>query len=195
LNQIRWRSRIFVATTVICLATVMRAQVLAQQPEVPVTWSLVATVAPRAAGRVHARLTASIAQGWHLYSISQPEGGPNATEINLDPKSPYQLTGPIAGPPPTSAFDPNFRIRTEFYTDSAAFDLPLSVHKKAEPLAPIVVMVRYQACSRRLCTQPLHATAGATPMRASATVAPPLRSKNQSRFRPDGARLNHSGKN
>jgi thiol:disulfide interchange protein len=40
-------------------------------------------------------ITADIATDWHLYSITQPPGGPLKTEIDLAPSSSYQLLGPF----------------------------------------------------------------------------------------------------
>src|SRR3990172_846369 len=38
-------------------------------------------------------ITADIAPGWHVYSLTQPPGGPTKTKIELTPSSQYQLAG------------------------------------------------------------------------------------------------------
>jgi suppressor for copper-sensitivity B len=47
-------------------------------------------------------ITATLAPGWHLYSLEQPPGGPKRTSIEIDSASPMQPAGPFtATPPPT----------------------------------------------------------------------------------------------
>src|SRR5688572_22253663 len=40
-------------------------------------------------------ITAEIAEGFHIYSVTQKPGGPIATKINLDSSSDYKLAGAI----------------------------------------------------------------------------------------------------
>ena len=49
-------------------------------------------------------ITADIATDWHLYSITQPAGGPLKTEIDLEPSSSYQLLGPFVANPPYHSY-------------------------------------------------------------------------------------------
>jgi hypothetical protein len=51
------------------------------------------------------RVTAKIAKGWHIYSMTQPKGGPIATKIKLAP-GPFKATGDFkASPAPKSHID------------------------------------------------------------------------------------------
>jgi thiol:disulfide interchange protein len=48
-------------------------------------------------------ITARIAPDWHVYAITQPPGGPQATKIRLQPSPDYRLIGPLrAFPEPKS---------------------------------------------------------------------------------------------
>src|SRR3954468_7968333 len=69
------------------------------------------TSAPNVAagGRVTVGLRATIPSGWHLYSVTQPPGGPVPTTIDIATPQ-FKLAGPIDGPIPVSAYDPNFSI-------------------------------------------------------------------------------------
>ena len=40
-------------------------------------------------------VSAAIKPGWHIYSITQPEGGPIATKIDVDPTPGVKLAGPF----------------------------------------------------------------------------------------------------
>ena len=69
---------------------------LAAAQEDPIKWSLAKTPASAAAGQTfRIDLTATIDEGWHLYSISQPPGGPITTRISVAKDQPFTLAGAI----------------------------------------------------------------------------------------------------
>ena len=100
-----------------------------------------------------AKLLAEVESGWHLYALSQPEGGPIATTIKLPEKTEFTLDGKVTSAKPITEFDPNFEIDTKFFKDKADFTIPLKASKdsKGEVLA---INVRYQLCNDRLCLPP-----------------------------------------
>jgi len=131
----------------------------AQQPRLrPVTWSLTVPATPRsgATGTVTtAQLRARIDPGWHLYSLTQPAGGPRATLIEVVGEPPFRLGGAIGRPAPDTIPDANFGIMSEIYDDSVTFRLPIAARS---PLPGgrrrLVVAITYQACTSRLCLTP-----------------------------------------
>ena len=101
------------------------AATIASAQEDPVKWSAATkakTVRPGASFDV--QVTATMGEGWHLYSLTQPPP-PIATRITVAKGQPFAVGGPIDGPLPQTAFDQSFGIDTEFYADSAAFTLPV----------------------------------------------------------------------
>ncbi len=124
----------------------------------PVTWALSAPPMPEAAGpgvTGFADLQALIAPGWHLYSMTQPSGGPRATRIEVVDGSVFRLAGSIRRPAPDTIPDANFGIMSEVYDDSVTFRVPLT----ERPRRPwgrrrLIVAVTYQACTSRLCLTP-----------------------------------------
>lgn len=110
------------------------------------------TVAVRATGHdtTSAVLTARIDRGWHMYSLTQPPGGP--VPLAFDVRAPFRVAGRVTAPAPHIRFDREFGIAIEQYDDSATFVLPLSA--PASTRAPLHVMVRYQACDDRVCLAP-----------------------------------------
>src|SRR5438477_11092537 len=78
-------------------------------------------------------VSSAIPVGWHLYSLTQPPGGPIATTIDVGPRALVSLRGVIGSTLPTMAPDPNFGIESEWYEDSAAFRLPLRIAASAAP--------------------------------------------------------------
>jgi DsbC/DsbD-like thiol-disulfide interchange protein len=123
----------------------------------PIRWSL-AQAAPRPVARgsmIEVKLNAEIRQGWHLYSIGQPSGGPIATEISLPGGQPFTFAKPIAAPKPHVVFDPGFNMRVELYTDTASFVLPIKVAATAPAGSQtLTVEARYQSCNDDVCLPP-----------------------------------------
>jgi len=127
----------------------------AQGDEHPVRWSLkVKNSGVKPGARVVALVTAKISPGWHVYSITQPRGGPVATTITVPENPSFRLVAPITGPKPDKAFDPNFQMETELYEDSAVFKLPLLVKSNAPPNSTLRVGVYFQTCNAHLCLPP-----------------------------------------
>jgi len=129
-----------------------------QQAEInPIKWTLkpLQTAKPLKAGdKFTLQLTASIEDGWHLYSTEEMPQGPKPTRIVLTPNQPFELSD-IDSPAPLRAVDPNFGAETEFYEHSATFALAVQVKNDA-PAGPhkVTVQVRYQSCTETMCLLP-----------------------------------------
>lgn len=105
-------------------------------------------------GRVlDAILSAEIGEGWHLYAMDQPPGGPIPTTIAVPEGSPYVLNGAVSSPEPITEHDPNFDIETKFFADSAEFRIPLKTTKDAS-VGSLGINIRYQLCNDKLCLPP-----------------------------------------
>lgn len=113
----------------------------------------VAAVAPGAAFRV--QLVATMGEGWHLYSTTQPPGGPIATRITVSKGQIVTLDGKIEAPAPQVSFDQNFGMDTELFEGEVTFVLPLRVAADATP-GPhtIAVETYFQACNDQVCLPP-----------------------------------------
>lgn len=123
---------------------------IAQEPPRPVRWSL--RVPPDTGGaRRMAELTARIEPGWHLYSLTQPPGGPIATRIQLL-GLPTPRLALLERRRPDTLPDAVFGIMSEFYDDSVTIRVPLSA--AARPGRRLLVAVTFQACTSRLCLTP-----------------------------------------
>ena len=147
------------------------------QPKSPVTWSLVAPAATAADGTATATVTAAIDPGWHLYSISQPPGGPITTTIVTPEASAFERNGDITGPAPKRFNDPNFdNLETEYYDTQAVFRVPVRVKAGVGAGSQaLAVAARFQACNDTSCTLPRTVTmtaAVAVPAGVSLVAAP-----------------------
>jgi DsbC/DsbD-like thiol-disulfide interchange protein len=122
----------------------------------PVVWTGAAQPARVAAGgKVSVTLAAAIDTGWHLYSTTQPAGGPVPTKIAVAGPTGFALEGALGFPKPTVHPDPNFGINVETYDKAVTFTVPVRVDKTA-PVGTdtVVVTARYQACNATLCLPP-----------------------------------------
>ncbi len=134
---------------------------LALTTPVVVTWSAPATlVRTRSPGTVSVRVHASLIPGWHIYSMTQKPGGPKPLTFALE-KAPGFSLGPVSGPKPENKYDAEFRMNTEVYSGDADFVVPV---RWAKPLArgdtELKLIVRYMACSDKLCLPPRKETLG-----------------------------------
>ena len=127
--------------------------------DAPVSWSLNSAAAERPlkpGGKFTAQLAAKIAPGWHLFSLSQPPGGPLATRVTLPEDQAFKLAGAIHGPPFKALYNTVFKMNTEVYEEEARFEVP--VEARVDAAGPggqkLLVAVRFQACSDTLCLLP-----------------------------------------
>lgn len=94
--------------------------------------------------------TATIAPGYHLYSIDNPAGGSNPLVFYFDTKGCQTDGAPSADHPYTKEFDDTFEVDQHFYTDKVVFT------QKLRPTAAnysVDVEIKGQACNDTGCTQ------------------------------------------
>src|SRR5215469_3044736 len=101
------------------------------------------------------QLSAEITGGWHMYSITQPPGGPAVTVITVPTTQPFKLAGEIAGPAPHTAYDANFEMNTETYEERAEFNVPVALSSNTHPGdQKLNIDVRFQVCNDTMCMPP-----------------------------------------
>jgi thiol:disulfide interchange protein len=128
----------------------------AGQADDPVKWSAkVAAKTVRPGATLDVTVTGVAEDEWHVYSVTQGPGGPVPTTITIGPRALFTRAGAIRGPQPTTAFDPNFEIKTETYDGRFALVVPVRVSPDAPASAATLhIEVGYQACTSRLCLPP-----------------------------------------
>lgn len=120
----------------------------------PISWALAApagaSVAP--GSTVTLALTATIEDGWHLYSLKLDPGGPIPTSITVPAGQPFTLAGDVVEPLPKSVFEPNFNQVLDYHVEKVTFSVPV---KSAPNTAPgkqtVKIRASYQTCNDRLC--------------------------------------------
>ena len=75
-------------------------------------------------------ISTEIAAGWHTYSITQPAGGPNRTQIKLAPSDEYSAGEFKADPPPHVRMDDAFPgVPQEEHTGHVTWTAPLTLRQ------------------------------------------------------------------
>lgn len=151
----------------------------------PVKWRLDAAQAKAERSekgqKIEVSLNASIEEGWHLYALDQPSGGPVATTIKATEASPWKVEGETKSPKQIVRPDPNFTVdgkplETRSFTNEVSFKVPLASAADAS-IESVSLDVRFQACNDSLCLPPrtMRVTAaGAERVTAKATETPNL---------------------
>ena len=144
----------------LCLSVLFLA-FTAEAQQNPLSWSLDSDAKgqPLKAGQnFKARLSATIEEGWHLYALDQPKGGPIATKITVPEDSVFKIDGSIESPKPTIKLDPNFLIEekpieTKFFEKQATFVIPIKMAGDGSG-SDLAINVYYQACNDTYCLPP-----------------------------------------
>ena len=162
---IRWQT--YVRALLLMLGVPALTPSRAESQEHPIRWSLITPPTEITQGRTASvQLHAIIPAGWHLYSTTQPRGGPVPTIITVPAGSAFAMIGRVRAPEPDVAPDRNFELLTETYADSVTF--VARVMARRQGATTLVLSVAYQTCTDRFCLPPMTES-----VEAPVTVLPP----------------------
>lgn len=119
----------------------------------PVRWTISPPVTVlRTDYAVPVNLSATIDNGWYIYSVTQKAGGPTPMTVTVAPSPPFSIEGGVTAPAPVVVFDKEFNINTERYEGAPSFVVPVAakIATGAVPQA-LDVKVRFQACNETMC--------------------------------------------
>ncbi|RPH33591.1 MAG: DUF255 domain-containing protein [Bacteroidales bacterium] len=117
------------------------------QVEDPVSWSSKAINIE--GNKYEITINATIDQGWHLYSISLPEGGPIATTFTFKPTPDFKLVGKVKEiTKSTTEHDEIFNLDLSYFAKEATFS---QIVELTTNTTEINVNVEYQACFSDKC--------------------------------------------
>jgi thiol:disulfide interchange protein DsbD len=123
----------------------------------PIVWSIAPVAGPLRAGETTTVvISAKLQAGWHVYSITQPAGGPTATRITVPSDQPYALAGePSPTVQPQVTYDDAFRMNVQEHANAVSFNVPVRATANVAASGDSVrVNVRYQVCNASLCFPP-----------------------------------------
>jgi len=133
-------------TILLWIITISQAQILK-----PITWDIQLIDSETAEKEI--RFTATAAEGWHVYDMNLPKGGPVSTSILFETKQGLELIGaPEASIAPTTVQDELFKMELRWYAGTVVFTQKLQVTEWAK--FKIAGEVEYMACNDETCLAP-----------------------------------------
>jgi len=104
------------------------------------------------------RVTANIAEGWHIYSTTQASGGPLPTKIKIDPVKGVEISGAFqAEPKPAVTMEPEVwpGLSIETHEGKVTWTAPLEISQDVDFASlEISGFVEAQACNDSGCLPP-----------------------------------------
>jgi thiol:disulfide interchange protein DsbD len=139
-------------TGVIALLAILAGIAPGQQRN-PVQWTFTPESTVAAPGStVPVQITAKLEDGWHIYALTNPEGGPTPTTIRVTPPNPAVAALRLYQPKPETKFDQNFNMNVEAFEHELVLYAGVELAKDAPPgETEISLLVRYQACTDKEC--------------------------------------------
>lgn len=97
-------------------------------------------------------LTASIEEGWHLYSqYIENNVGPVPTSFSFKSSNDFQLIGQVGEPKAIQKYDENFEATLDFFEKQVTFKQKIKTFKSTNLEGTITFMV----CNESMCLPPV----------------------------------------
>lgn len=129
-----------------------------------------------AEGTVTLSFEATLKQGWHIYSVDLPAGGPTPTQLELDGAKGVKLVGKLtADSAPKNVYDKNFEINLSWHEKKVTFSQKVQIEDPANFV--IAGDLTYMLCNDETCLPPtresfkITAAQLQTPLAMAATTA------------------------
>ena len=134
----------------------------------PVKWST--SVEQGAGNQAFLVMTATIADGWHLYAQDLPEGGPIPTSFTFKDSSTFEKVGHVAEGTPHEEFDNNFDMTLKYFEQKAIFKQEIKVKSTSD--FSVVGELEFMVCNNEMCMPPEYIdmafdVKGATPVNSA----------------------------
>ena len=115
----------------------------------PVEWTAVVDLASNNEGVL--TISAEIADGWKLYGMNLPSGGPVPTTIHVEATGAQMKGDLVAETKSITAEDTIFQSELEWWEGNATFSQRFKVE---DPLAIFSIKIRFMSCDGTTCTRP-----------------------------------------
>lgn len=97
-------------------------------------------------------LTATLSDGWHVYSQKTDENaGPVATKFNWEKNDYVIFENSMFEPKPIVAYDPNFEAEVKYFEKQVDFEQKLKITGNTT----IACRVTYMLCNDEMCLPPV----------------------------------------
>lgn len=99
-----------------------------------------------------AEFTATLEDGWHLYSITtKPDAGPIATSFQFNENDAVKLKGKTKEPEAIEEYDENFESHLKFFEHKVVFTQKV----KSSEETSLTGSVTYMVCNATMCLPPV----------------------------------------
>ncbi|GAA4134657.1 protein-disulfide reductase DsbD domain-containing protein [Sphingobacterium lactis] len=116
----------------------------------PVQWS-VATKKVNAKEAV-VLIKANVEQGWHIYGLNVPSGGPIATSFTFTPDNGAKVSGKVAAKEPKSKYEDVFKMNVPYYNGEVIFQQKVAL-ANGKP-TKVKGVATFMACDKERCLPP-----------------------------------------
>lgn len=97
-------------------------------------------------------LKANIEEGWHIYGMDVPEGGPISTSFAFTPENGATLTGEAAAKKPKTKYEDVFKMTVPYYSGEVVFQQKVKLaNAKATTIKGVA---SFMACDQERCLPP-----------------------------------------
>ena len=96
-------------------------------------------------------IKATMEKGWHIYSQTVPDGGPEATSFSFSASNDYKLKGKTSEPEPITRFVNVFKMKLSYFENSVVFQQRITQVGGSPTVKGIVV---YMVCNDIQCLSP-----------------------------------------
>ena len=117
----------------------------------PIKWAY--SLEKKSASEAECVLTATIENGWHLYTINMPDDGPRPTSIVFTEANGLTPVGTLLVPKDSiTEYDANFDMNLSYYENKAVFVQRFAVKGGTE--IGLKGYIEYMACNDQMCLPP-----------------------------------------
>lgn len=115
----------------------------------PVKWSVASKKLNSKEAVVFVKAT--IEEGWHIYGLNVPDGGPISTSFQFTTSNDFSLNGKVAAPAPQSKYEKDFKMNVPYYSKEVTFQQKVKLNKNQ---TTVKGSVEFMACDKSQCLPP-----------------------------------------
>lgn len=164
--------RYFLTIAIILIAMASYGQIFE-----PIKWSQELKVTGENTAEI--QIHATIEEGWHLYGLNLPKGGPQPTSVVFEKIENAQKTGDLLAPSKLlKAYDANFDLELNWYVNEAVFIQKIKFADASK--VKIKGYVEFMACNDKSCLPPNKSpfNLGATVTKIAEKVVVPVKTSD-----------------
>lgn len=97
-------------------------------------------------------LKANIDEGWHIYGMEVPEGGPISTSFTFEPQNGAKANGNAAAKKPKTKYEDVFKMTVPYYSGEVVFQQKIKL-ANSKPTT-VKGVASFMACDQERCLPP-----------------------------------------